>query len=89
MVLLNTRDKGQYIFGGLSIRTFEVTVISVAKFLIACLVSDIFKDKDKGTCQPLYHVYGGWLVSLVYQYFRNKTCYQKFNNGYYNNFKGS
>ena len=46
MVLLNTRDKGQYIFGGLSRRTFEVTVISVAKFLIACLVSDIFKDKE-------------------------------------------
>ena len=31
----------------------------------------------------------GWLVSFVFQYFRNEVCYQKFKNGYYNYFKGS
>ena len=32
-------------FSGLSIRTFEVIVISVVKFFVAYLVSEILKDK--------------------------------------------
>ena len=32
-------------FSFLSIRTFKVTVISVVKFVVACLVSEILKDK--------------------------------------------
>ena len=34
---------------GLSIRAFEVTVITIAKFLITCFVSEILKDKDTGS----------------------------------------
>ena len=35
-----------HILFDLSIRTFEITVISVVKFLITCLVAEILKDKD-------------------------------------------
>ena len=35
-----------YFYFGLSIRTFEVTIISVVKFSITFLVSEILKDKD-------------------------------------------
>ena len=37
-----------YFFFGLSVRTFEVIVISFAKFLIACLVYEIWKANDTG-----------------------------------------
>ena len=35
-----------HILFGLSIRTFEITGISVVKFLITCLVAELLKDKD-------------------------------------------
>ena len=34
-----------YLYFGLSITTFEVNRISVVKFFISCLVSEILKDK--------------------------------------------
>ena len=34
-----------YFYFGLLLRTFQSTVISVAKFLMTCLVSEISKDK--------------------------------------------
>ena len=34
-----------YFFFGLLITTFEVIVISVVKFFVACLVSEILEDK--------------------------------------------
>ena len=37
-----------YFYFGLSIRTLEVTVTSIVKFLITCLVSEILKDKCTG-----------------------------------------
>ena len=43
--LVLSRDMAIYSYFGLSIRTFEVTIISIVKFLITCLVSEILKDK--------------------------------------------
>ena len=35
-----------YFLIGLSLRTIEITLKSVFKFLIACLAPEIFKDKE-------------------------------------------
>ena len=35
-----------YFFNGLLLRTIEITLESVVKFLVACLVSEILLDKD-------------------------------------------
>ena len=57
-----------YLYFGLSIRIFEVTVISVisvVKFLITCSVSEILKDKKKEKdtshlgCSKMYDVTTG------------------------------
>ena len=58
-----------YLYFGLSIRIFEVTVISVisvVKFLITCSVSEILKDKKKKEkdtshlgCSKMYDVTTG------------------------------
>ena len=39
-------DMAIYFFSGLSVRAFEVIVISFAKFLVTCLVSEIWKAND-------------------------------------------
>ena len=35
-----------YFLVGLLLRTIEITLQSVAKFLVACLLSEILQDKD-------------------------------------------
>ena len=41
----NIKGMGVYFIFGLSIRTVEIIVISVVKFFVTCLVSEILKDK--------------------------------------------
>ena len=56
-----------YFLFDLSIRTLEVTTISVDNFLITCLVSEILKDKD--TNHTPSWIFKKTMTSQVGEYF--------------------
>ena len=56
-----------YFYFGLSIRTFEVTIITAVKFLI-CLVSEILKDK-KG--QRQFSHSPSWILKYIHHWIKN------------------
>ena len=48
------RNMAIYFYFDLSIRTFEVSVISIVKFLMTCLVSEILRAKTLVVCHLEY-----------------------------------
>ena len=45
-VITAQRDMGMYFLIGLSLKTIEITLKSLFKFLVASLASEMLKDKD-------------------------------------------